>query len=105
MKHPLYTGVLACALAGTAHAQDHVQVYGRLNVALEHVDNGGSFSQTRETNNRSVLGFRGSEDLGNGLKAIFQVEGTISPDTGTGRPRTTTPRLAWTRSTRRRPAT
>jgi predicted porin len=84
MKHPLYTGVLACALAGTVHAQDNVQVYGRLNVALEHVDNGRSFSQTRETNNRSVLGFRGSEDLGGGLKAIFQVEGTISPDTGAG---------------------
>jgi predicted porin len=90
MKHPLYTGVLACALAGTtAHAQENVQIYGRLNVALEHVDtsaaaNGRSLSQTREVNNRSVLGFRGSENLGNGLKAIFQVEGTISPDTGAG---------------------
>ena len=76
-------------LAGTAHAQDAIQVYGRLNIALEHVDtsannSGRNFSQTREVNNRSVLGFRGSEDLGGGLKAIFQIEGTLSPDSGAG---------------------
>lgn len=76
---------LACAAAG-AHAQQALQIYGRLNVSLEHVDNGSGLTQTRMVNNRSVLGFKGSEDLGNGLKAIFQLEGTLSPDTGAGEP-------------------
>ncbi|GGC74793.1 porin [Undibacterium terreum] len=39
---------------------------------------------TRLSNNRSVIGFRGAEDLGDELHAIFQIEGTISPDTGAG---------------------
>jgi predicted porin len=94
MRHPFHTGVLACALAGLgsaaqAQAQDSLQIYGRLNVSIEHVessaaDNGEPLSRTREVNNRSVLGFRGSENLGNDLQAIFQIEGTISPDTGAG---------------------
>jgi predicted porin len=38
----------------------------------------------RLSNYRSVLGFRGAEDLGDGLKAIWQLEGALSLDTGTG---------------------
>ena len=72
-------------LATAAHAQDSaVQIYGRLNVALEHADSSSGPGLTRHVNNRSVLGFRGGEDLGGGLKAIFQIEGTLSPDTGAG---------------------
>lgn len=90
MPHKLQLGAAACLLCATAvynaHAQDGVQIYGRLNVSMEHVDNGSGFTQTRLVNNRSVLGFKGSEDLGGGLKAIFQLEGTLSPDTGAGEP-------------------
>ena len=74
-------------VAGTAAAQTSpVVIYGRLNLALENVRGGDAGSTTRESNNRSVLGFRGSEDLGNGMKALFQIEGTLSPDTGAGSP-------------------
>jgi predicted porin len=83
--------VIACAAmcAAGAHAQTNVQVYGRLNVSAEHMETsadktGKEFSQTRLSNNRSVLGFRGTEELGAGLTALFQIEGTISPDTGAG---------------------
>jgi predicted porin len=82
----------ACAGVNTcACAQSNVQVYGRLNVGLESLqtsadDKGNDVRVTRLTNYRSVLGFRDSEDLGGGLKAIFQVEGTLSPDTGAGSP-------------------
>jgi len=79
---------LALCSAG-AQAQTNVQIYARLNVSAEYVKasasaDGPRLSQQRISNNRSVLGFRGSEDLGGGVSAIFQVEGTLSPDTGAG---------------------
>lgn len=79
---------LAC-MASQANAQTNVQVYARLNVSAEHVDttattDGPSAQLNRISNNRSVLGFRGSEALGGGVSAIFQIEGTLSPDTGAG---------------------
>jgi predicted porin len=88
---PLIAASLAlCAGAALAQGQS-VQIYGRLNVGLEEVRTsadakGNAVSTARLSNNRSVLGFRGSEDLGDGLKAIFQIEGTLSPDTGAGSP-------------------
>ena len=83
---PALAALAACA---GAQAQTQVQLYGRLNVAAEYVKASGTadgprLSQQRVSNNRSVLGFRGSEDLGNGVSAIFQVEGTLSLDTGAG---------------------
>ncbi|WP_040787260.1 porin [Massilia niastensis] len=90
--HPTFHfSVIACTAmcAAGAHAQTNVQIYGRLNVSVERVETsansaGRDVSLSRLSNNRSVLGFRGTEDLGGGLKAIFQIEGTISPDTGAG---------------------
>jgi len=90
MSKYLRRGVLAlAACAAGAQAQTSVQLYGRLNVAAEYVTasataDGPRLSQQRLSNNRSVLGFRGSEDLGGGMSAIFQVEGTLSLDTGAG---------------------
>lgn len=86
------TLIAACMALSSGYAaaqSSSVAVYGRLNVALENLQNsfdakGQNTSITRESNNRSVLGFRGAEDLGDGLKAIFQVEGTLSLDTGAG---------------------
>jgi predicted porin len=74
--------LLAC---GAATAQSNVQIYGRLNVGLESLQNDGA-RVSRLSNNRSVLGFNGSEDIGGGTKIIFQIEGTLSPDTGAGSP-------------------
>ncbi|PHV28135.1 porin [Janthinobacterium sp. BJB426] len=81
----LAAGALALAANLPAAAQENVQLYGRLNVALEALHSSGSGDKVqRVTNNRSVLGFRGSEDLGGGWQALFQVEGTLAPDTGAG---------------------
>ncbi|MGK5057195.1 porin [Janthinobacterium sp. LB2P49] len=78
-------GALALAATLPAVAQENVQLYGRLNVTVEALhDSGSGDSVQRVSNNRSVLGFRGSEDLGGGWQALFQVEGTLSPDTGAG---------------------
>jgi len=80
--------LLAC---GQALAQDAaVQVYGRLHLGLEHVRiDGGAQDPVpswRASNYRSVLGFRGSEHLGGGLRLLFQVEGALALDTGSGAP-------------------
>lgn len=80
---------LAGAVPSAALAQGtFVQIYGTLNADLEYVEargaRGGLPGQMRVSSNLSNIGFRGSEDLGNGLKAIFQVESAISLDTGNG---------------------
>lgn len=78
--------LLLAAVSATTHAEgSNVQIYGRFNLGLESVQN-DDVRSNRMSNYRSVLGFRGSEDLGGGLKAIFQIEGTLSPDTGAGSP-------------------
>jgi predicted porin len=91
--HYLACVALAATVApGVARAQaEPVVLYGRLNVALESMRNaidaqGRGATVTRESNDRSVLGLRGAEDLGDGMQALFQVEGTLSPDTGAGSP-------------------
>ncbi|TFW16126.1 porin [Duganella callida] len=77
--------VLLAALCGPAYAQSNVQIYGRLNVGLESLENDGQ-RVNRESNYRSVLGFKGTEDLGGGTHILFQIEGTLAPDTGAGSP-------------------
>ena len=63
------------------------QIYGRLNVGVERtkVDKSDSDGDViRMSNYRSVVGFRGSEDLASGLSTVWQIEGGISLDTGEG---------------------
>lgn len=80
---------LAAALPAAALAQgSFVQIYGTLNTDLEYVEargaRGGLPGQMRVANNLSNIGFRGSEDLGGGLKAVWQVESGINVDSGNG---------------------
>ena len=77
----------ACAAdAVLAQSPGTATIYGRLNTGLEHVDvsGDGGADQNRLSNYRSVLGFRGDEDIGGGLKVVWQIEGSISLDTGSG---------------------
>jgi predicted porin len=69
-----------------AKAQTNVTLYGVVDAAIESADAGGP--EGRHTNvqsgnqSGSRFGFRGSEDLGNGLKAIFNLEAGVAVDTG-----------------------
>ena len=87
MKKTLVAAALLGAFAGVAQAQTAVQIYGNVDVGMvKRTDNTLAIGK-RAAN---TLGFKGTEDLGNGLKALFQVEMRYEPDTGTtennGRP-------------------
>ncbi len=86
MKRTLIVAAIATLATGAALAQSSVTLYGRLNLTMERMDNRGVKSSVLN-NNASRLGFKGTEDLGGGLKAGFALEAGVSPDTGaTGAP-------------------
>ena len=78
--------VIAAALAvlATSVSAQNVTIYGVLDAGFQQHNN-GTESYTRSSDNAlstSRLGFRGTEDLGNGLKANFQIEGQLNPSAG-----------------------
>jgi predicted porin len=85
MLRPL--GALAAlgALAGAAHAQSSVTVFGLLDVNLRSITTNGATVRQMGTDGmfNSRLGFRAEEDLGGGLKAGGWLEAALNPDTGT----------------------
>jgi predicted porin len=77
----------AFVVGGAAHAQSNVQVYGLIDAGVETLNhaNANQNSVTKVVSgakNTSRWGFRGTEDLGGGLKAVFGLEGGIFLDTG-----------------------
>lgn len=71
--------IVASFAAATAQAQSNVVVYGVVDLGLAKTS--GSSIVERE-NQASRIGFKGTEDLGNGLKAIFNLESEFKADTG-----------------------
>jgi predicted porin len=82
--------LIALAVAGAfvapvamAQTANPVTLYGRVHVTLESVESkgsGGLARRTRVEDQASLLGVRGTEDLGGGLKAWFQLETAFRPD-------------------------
>lgn len=84
MKKTLIVAAVSALAAGSALAQSSVTVYGRLNTTVEQQKNISVLgSQKVLQNNASRLGFKGTEDLGGGLKADFFLEHRFNVDTGT----------------------
>lgn len=81
MKRSLLIAALSTVAAGSALAQSSVTVYGRLNESVERQKSGDT-SVTGVVNSASRIGFKGTEDLGGGLKATFLIEHGFNPDTG-----------------------
>ncbi len=79
--------LLAGLICASAQAQQ-ATVYGLLDAGVERISNvgAGRSSLTRIATNSGALpsrfGLRGSEDLGDGLKAIYTLEMGVGPDTG-----------------------
>lgn len=73
------------AASGVAMAQSSVTMFGIVDVGVGHISAGDSVTGVTQSGlSSSRLGFRGTEDLGGGLKAGFWLEGAISPDSGSG---------------------
>lgn len=92
MKKTLLVAALATGFAGVAHAESSVTLYGLVDAGVGYSETkttfAGSSEKTREigavTNvkNGSRWGLKGSEDLGNGTSAIFQLESGFEPASG-----------------------
>lgn len=82
--------LIAIAVAGliaAPAAMADVEVYGQARMSIDFTENnddtpGNEDSAVSVSSNKSRLGFRGTEDLGNGLKAEYQIEQELEFDTG-----------------------
>jgi predicted porin len=96
MKKQLLAGAIASVVGIPMAASADVTVYGHLHYGISSMDldaNAGipadtdgddatpnGFDGTAVSNHDSFFGIKGSEDLGNGLSALFQMEFSISGD-------------------------
>lgn len=93
MKKSLFAIAAATAFAGAAQAQSSVSVYGIYDGGFSHSKTdetsssnvklgaqGGGFTGNESASSR--IGFRGTEDLGKGLTASFNLELGFAPGTG-----------------------
>ncbi|MDH4233609.1 MAG: porin [Gallionella sp.] len=92
MQKKIIALAIASALTVPALAQAEATVYGQANVSFDRVATGESTTagvvtksatQNQLVSNNSRLGLKGSDDLGGGLSAVWQMEGTIGMDDGT----------------------
>ena len=85
MKKSILALAVLGACATTAFAQSSVTAFGILDVNARSVKNGSTSIKQLGNNGYSAnqLGFRGTEDLGGGLRAGFWIESALSPDVGT----------------------
>lgn len=99
MKKTLIALAVLGSIAGVAQAQSAVTIYGKIDQGVRNLSN----SNTKSTLGTGVngvdrnadyetqlaqravsrVGFKGAEDLGNGLSAIFQLEARFNVDDGT----------------------
>jgi len=86
-KHLLALAALA-TVSGAATAQSNATIYGILDTSVHRINHattatsGSATQMSSATWLPSVLGFTGTEDLGGGLKAKFQLEADLNTQTG-----------------------
>ena len=73
----------ALAATSAAFAQSSVTLYGVVDVSVERVKGDHQVNRVSSSNLASSrLGFKGTEDIGGGLKANFALETAVTADTG-----------------------
>lgn len=86
MKTKLLAGVVAACFASPVLAQSSVVIYGIADAGVMYVNNGGDDSRVKVVSgiaDGSRLGFKGTEDIGGGYKAVFNLEARVELDRGT----------------------
>ena len=79
--------LIALAVAGvfvTSSAMADVSLYGQANVSYDVINNDSVRDSQGVGSNASRFGLKGSEDLGGGLSAIYQIENQIAIGAGLG---------------------
>src|SRR3569833_811916 len=87
-KRGLVMAITAAMALSAAAAQAGVEIYGKARVSLDYITNNDPNPANKDStvslsSNVSRLGFKGDEDLGNGLSALWQIETQVDFDTGT----------------------
>ena len=105
MKTKLIAGVIATCFAVPVMAQSSVQIYGVADAGITKTK-GESARIFSGGADGSRIGFKGTEDIGGGWKAIFNLEARVELDTGTQTPTliTDNPGLYLTKGMQSRPA-
>jgi predicted porin len=82
MNKNLISLAVAAALAAPLAVNAAPTVYGAAHLSVDSLDNGNAADNklTTLSSNSSYIGFKGDEDLGNGLKAIYGFEWQIGLD-------------------------
>ncbi|MFZ5524868.1 MAG: porin [Pseudomonadota bacterium] len=87
MQKKLIALAIAAAMTVPALAYAEVSISGQANMSIDNVNDGvavgASASAWQLNSNQSRVVLKGSEDLGNGLSAMWQADARISFDTGT----------------------
>jgi predicted porin len=83
MQKKIIALAIAAAVSAPAFADSNVTVYGVANVSYDMTQSGAvanDFSNNKVSSNTSRIGFKGNEDLGDGLSAVWQIESLIQID-------------------------
>jgi predicted porin len=86
------SAALAAGVAAPGAASADVTIYGKLHMSLDYFKSkhGPSdwpydkISDVQVSSNSSRIGFKGSEELGGGLKAVWQIESGVNLNNGNG---------------------
>ncbi|MBQ5942042.1 MULTISPECIES: porin [unclassified Massilia] len=85
MKKSLIAALIGATFATSALAQSSVQIYGIADAGVMF-QKGGPTKIYSGGADGSRIGFKGTEDLGNGFKAMFNLEARVELDNGSQQP-------------------
>lgn len=87
MNHKILVGLVASIVTTGAFAQSNVTVYGVIDTALRYTTNNNAAGDNKVSLGEGIfqgprIGFKGEEDLGGGMAAVFKLENGFVSTTG-----------------------